>query len=605
MKLKHSELVQSIFCLLPKNTPRKLQNFSIFQFFIVTFDVLAIFLLGILSKEGLDYIQGKKTQLEFPIVKLNFLNVYNFEKQFALVSIFILILFMLKTCFSIIVNKWILKYLGRQSAYASDDILKRLFESKPQYVISKKSQELLYGVTTGVDSLVLNYLGSYILLKTEIVFLVVLICSLLFIQPVVGLCSLLIFGSSGLLIHHFTSSAAKKKSEDSGDISINYGQQLLDVFGVYRELFLKGSILDMTSEVRYLREQYLKLRADLMFLPTYSKYLFEFVLIVGGAFVASIQIMLSDSNTAISSLLVFLAGSSRLLPSVIRIQGAVLSMKQSEGAGKVALRQLQEFDLEKNALALSKVTQHNKHKSLEYLVVDGVSFQYSKSSGPVLKNVNFSAKRGQVIAIVGESGAGKSTLADLILGIQEPSSGLVTIQGVTPRILTNEKPGTLAYVPQNILVMDGTIISNVTLNNHKQVNRNDVVKVLKKASLWEEVKNMPEGIDSLVGERGMNLSGGQRQRLGIARAIFSNPELIVFDEATSSLDPITEKAVTDSIYKSRNKVTLIVIAHRLSTVRGADVVVLLEKGELLASGTFNEVRRKSPKFDKQAKLVNL
>lgn len=605
MRPKNLELVRSIFSLLPLNTPRKLLNFSIFQFIIVTFDILAIFLLGLLSKEGLEFIQSKKTYLEFPIVKQSLLNNYSFEKQFALVSMLILSLFLFKTLFSIMVNKWILKYLGRQSAYASNEILRRLFESNPQYIISKKSQELLYGVTTGVDSLVLYYLGSYILLKSEIVFLIVLICSLLFIQPVVGLCALFMFGGSGLLIHRFTSSAAKKKSEDSGDASILYGQQLLDAFGVYRELFLKGSISDMTSEVKFLRERYLKLRAELMFLPTYSKYLFEFVLIVGGAFVASIQIMLSDSNTAISSLIVFLAASSRILPSVIRVQGALLSMKQSEGAGQIALRQLKEFDLEKNSLSSSSEPEYHKHKSLEYLVVDDVSFQYSKSSGPVLRNINFSARRGQIVAIVGESGAGKSTLADLILGIQEPSSGIVTIQGITPRMLTNERPGTLAYVPQNISIMDGTIIRNVTLKSQKQANRDDVIKVLKRTSLWEEVKNMPEGIDSLVGEKGMMLSGGQRQRLGISRAIFSNPELIVFDEATSSLDPITEKAVTDSIYKSRNNVTLIVIAHRLSTVRNADIVLLLEKGQLLASGTFDEVRRISPKFDQQAKLVNL
>ena len=132
-----------------------------------------------------------------------------------------------------------------------------------------------------------------------------------------------------------------------------------------------------------------------------------------------------------------------------------------------------------------------------------------------------------------------------------------------------------------------------------------VKSALDQAKLLEDVINMPGGLDEIVGERGTKLSGGQRQRLGIARALFSQPELIIFDEATSALDSVTEKAVTDAIFTKKNLVTLIVIAHRLSTVRNADLVVLLDKGKLIAKGTFEEVRTIAPMFDKQAKLVNL
>jgi ATP-binding cassette subfamily C protein len=233
-----------------------------------------------------------------------------------------------------------------------------------------------------------------------------------------------------------------------------------------------------------------------------------------------------------------------------------------------------------------------------------VSFSYESNADFAIKNVSLKINRGDLVAIVGESGSGKSTLADLVLGMQEPNSGLIQIMGMPPREVFSKLPGFLAYVPQDIAIVDGDIQRNVTLGAELEDNER-LIDSLKKAALWEDVQKMPKGINSLVGERGVKLSGGQRQRLGIARALFSNPSIIVFDEATSSLDPITEKAVTEAIYTKRGEVTLIVIAHRLSTVRNADVVLLLDNGEAIASGTFDDVRAKAPKFDEQAKLVNL
>ena len=605
MRIPYTSLLSSILNLLPAKTSR---NFAILTFFQIVFsllDVLALVLLGLLSKEGLNYVQGKSASLEFPVLNDTLFGRLTFELQFASLALLIILLFLFKSIFSIILNRRLLIYLGKQSAYASREILIRLFNSKPQYVISKKTQELVYGITTGIDSLVLTYLGSFMLMISELFFLIVLLTTLLLIQPVAGLCALLIFAASGFLIHNFTASRARVKSEQSGQISVEYSQHLIETLSLYRELFLKGVIQDSIAEVQGLRGKYLNLRADLMFLPTYSKYLFELVLIVGGAFVAVIQLSLTDSIGAISSLVIFLAASSRILPSIIRLQGALLSIKQSEGSGQISLRQIKEFESNENIVMPTKTEKKTISISSKFLSLEDVGFQYPDTEHRVLDGINFTLDKGDLVAIVGESGAGKSTLADIILGIQEPTQGKVSVKGLSTRALIKKFPGTLAYVPQDISIVDGTIRKNIALVEAETINEERIESALKKAFLWEEVKNLPKGLESIVGERGLKLSGGQRQRLGIARAIFSDPELIVFDEATSSLDPITEKAVTDAIYKQQKDMTLIVIAHRLSTVKMADLVILLDKGKLIASGTFEEVRRISPKFDKQAKLVNL
>jgi ATP-binding cassette subfamily C protein len=281
-----------------------------------------------------------------------------------------------------------------------------------------------------------------------------------------------------------------------------------------------------------------------------------------------------------------------------------LSLKQAEGAGQMTLKQLEDI-ADNREIDNSKVHSNQEaNKDSDFLVMREVSFRYEGNVDFAINNVSMRINKGDLVAIVGESGSGKSTLADLVLGMQEPKSGLIEIMGMSPRVLFSKFPGLLAYVPQDIAIVDGDIQRNVTLGVKSESNEK-VIDSLKKAALWEDVQRMPSGLKSIVGERGVKLSGGQRQRLGIARALFSNPSIIVFDEATSSLDPITEKAVTDAIYTKRGEVTLIVIAHRLSTVRNADMVLLLEAGEVIASGTFDEVRLKAPKFDQQAKLVNL
>ena len=186
-----------------------------------------------------------------------------------------------------------------------------------------------------------------------------------------------------------------------------------------------------------------------------------------------------------------------------------------------------------------------------------------------------------------------------------PTSGVIKISNHESLSAIQRWPGKVAYVPQDIVIIDGDIRKNVVLEESHTIIDEDVLSALEKSHLKNDVLNMKNGLNEFVGERGIRLSGGQRQRLGIARALYTKPQMIIFDEATSSLDPLTEKTVTEAIYEKKGNVTLIVVAHRLSTVKNADVVILLEKGKILAKGTFEEVRSISPKFDKQAKLGNL
>ena len=203
-----------------------------------------------------------------------------------------------------------------------------------------------------------------------------------------------------------------------------------------------------------------------------------------------------------------------------------------------------------------------------------------------------------IIGVVGESGSGKSTLIDIILGLISPSSGEILIDGIA---LSNSNirnwQNSIGYVPQTIFLADASIKENVAFGLHAdEIDEKRVVEAIKLANLEEHIRTLPEGINSLVGEKGVQLSGGQRQRIAIARALYNDPNVIVFDEATSALDGLTEKVIMDSIYQLSQTKTIILIAHRLNTVKNCDVIYLFDKGKLIDSGSFEEMKDRNNHF---------
>jgi len=231
---------------------------------------------------------------------------------------------------------------------------------------------------------------------------------------------------------------------------------------------------------------------------------------------------------------------------------------------------------------------------------------YPGAEEPALVDFSVTVPAATSLALVGSTGAGKSTAADVILGALVPDAGSVSVAGVDPRDASLRWPGAMAYVPQEVSMINGTVRQNVTLGLPHGLIDNDLVwSALERAHLADFLRGSREGLDTVVGEHGVKLSGGQRQRLGIARALLTRPRLVVLDEATSALDAETEEAITLALRELSKEVTLVVIAHRLATVRDCDQVAYLEKGRMLALGTFDEVRRQAPGLDKQAALLGL
>ena len=603
MQIVNRKVLDQAFLLLPPGTKQKLGLLIGFQALTSVLDLMALYFLGTLSSVGILYIQNQSAAFPSSLTTILNLDGATFNTQFVSISTLIIVIFIVKTFLAILGNRKILIFLGNRTTSASSRMVSKLMASRPDYILRKKSQELLYAVSTGIDHLILNYVSAACTLLTEAMFLIVIIAGVVVLSPSAGLIALMVFGLSTLFISRLTSSSGKELSKKTSHLTVHYNERLLETLSVYRELLLRSDLDKALSEAQVFRDLNLRIRAQLIFLPTLSKYLFEFTIVIGGALVGLSQILFQDSNSAVASVVIFVVASTRILPSLIRAQNSFLTIKQSEGSAQMTLDVILEIDelLEKVDVNTNVETTSN---FLPIISVENLTFSYPETDQIVLNEINFSIKAGQFVAIVGQSGAGKSTLVDLLLGIYEPTSGYIKVSGLPPREAVKTWPGVISYVPQDIAIIDGTIAKNIALQDSDQ-QKNQIHSSLDRAHLLDDVLAMSNKLNEVVGERGTRLSGGQRQRLGIARALYTNPEMIIFDEATSSLDPVTEKSVTDAIYNKKSGVTLIVIAHRLSTVRHADLVILLDQGKLIAKGTFDEVRSLAPKFDEQAKLVNL
>jgi ABC-type multidrug transport system fused ATPase/permease subunit len=304
------------------------------------------------------------------------------------------------------------------------------------------------------------------------------------------------------------------------------------------------------------------------------------------------------------------------MPSLLRLNGSRITLRHLTARADIAFTMashIREHATSATAPAPSEAPEQavdvgspgNPDLVLDVAVSD-LRVDYPGSDTPAILGVTFTLPAGGALAVVGPSGGGKSTLADAILGVVQPTAGAVQIGGLTPEQVVRRYPGLVAYVPQSVALVSGSVRDNVALGRTRdEIDDERVWTALKRAHLADYLADARDGLDTEVGERGVQLSGGQRQRLGIARALYTEPRLLVMDEATSALDAEIENLVTQTIEELGSEVTTITIAHRLATVRRADTVIYLDHGRMLAQGTFEEVRTAVPRFDRQANLLGL
>lgn len=571
-------------------------------------DLIGVALIGLLGALTVNGVQSRgPTGTVANLLETFKLTELSFQQQSAILGIAAALVLVTRTIFSIVTTRRILHFLSSRGASISSSLIGKLLSQPITNINKRTSQETLYALTNGVMNITLGVIGSSVTLISDLSLLVVLFLGLLVVDPTVAVSTITLFSLIGLILYKVLHKKAQMLGESQARVTIESNERIVEIVQGYREAAVKNRKGFYAKEISKLRFALSRDLAESSFLPYIGKYVIETTVILGALAISAIQFAASDAAQAIATLSIFLAAGTRIAPAVLRMQQGGIQLKSALGSAGPTLDLIGELDhypsIDDSFEAGPRFVYPGFTASIE---LRNVCYTYPNSSQRALDFVNLEISHGEFVAIVGSSGAGKSTLADLILGLLKPDQGEVLISDHQPQDAIREWSGAIAYVPQDVLIVNGTIRENIALGYPRDsISQEHIERSIEVSQLDDFVISLPKGIESRVGERGAKLSGGQRQRLGIARALYSNPKLIILDEATSALDGKTEADLSAAINRLKREVTVVMIAHRLSTVRDADKILYLDQGKAQALGNFEEVRSKVVAFDHQAKLMGL
>lgn len=605
-KLNNKTIFRAI-SILDQKSKKRIVLVCLIQTFLSLFDLVAVGLVGVL---GALTIRGIKSENPGDRVSkiLQYLHIsdYKFQTQVALLGLITASLLTLKTILSIYFSKRTLYFLSRKSSSLSSLIFKWYISGSLTELQKKSSQEILYSLTTGVRSITLGIVGSLISVITDFSLLFILFVGLFLVNPSVAIISIAIFSSVGYFLFRTMKAKAQKLGSQFGELSIKGNNKILEVILTYREAVVRNRRKYYADQIEELFSKQSNGMAEMSFMPNISKYVVETTVVISALFICGSQFMISSATQAIGTLSIFLAAGTRIAPAILRIQQSMIVIRGSIGTSEITLNLISELNRYPRIILDNSIDRHTGDLFIPEVCARDLAYTYGNASEFSIDIEKFNISKGSLVAFVGPSGAGKTTLIDMILGVIEPTRGSITISGLNPLNAIKKWPGLIAYVPQDVQIIEGSVRDNIEIGYSPNTFTDlEIVTALNKAELQNVIGSLENGLDSLVGERGARLSGGQRQRLGIARALVSKPKLLVMDEATSALDSETELAISRSLKKLKGEVTIILIAHRLSTVKEADVIFYLEEGKLIANGTFHDVRKAIPNFDRQASLMGL
>ena len=611
MKLTRVKTTKGIFArslgILSKSDRRKLFFVACIQVVLGIMDLVGVLCIGLLGTLSVSNIQGSEPTSKVSVFLQTFgIENMSSDKQLILVGALAIFLLVGRTLLSIFFTQRVLYFLSRRGALLSANLVSRVLKQSLLFIQSKTIQEILYALTRGVEIITLEILATSIVLVADVSLLIIMLIGLLYIDPIAAVSVGVLFSLISMILYLLMNVRAKRLGERSTQLNIISSEKIVEVLNSYREAVVGNRRDFYSQEIGKLRFSLADTLAEFKFMPYVSKYVIETSVILGALVIGGSQLLINDASQAISTLAIFMAAGTRIAPAILRIQQTAIQIRGNIGMAGPTLSLIEEIGV---GVLPSSVLQEVivDHKGFESkILVEKLTFSYPGAKESAICDVSLSIDAGQSIAIVGPSGAGKTTLVDLILGVIEPNSGSIKISGANPLEAFERWPGAIAYVPQDVVIIAGTVRQNIGIG-YALHNATDelVLKSLRIANLESFVMGLEKNLESQVGEKGAKLSGGQRQRLGIARALFTNPGLLVFDEATSALDAETEETVSNAIQSLRGKTTVIMIAHRLSTVRSADQVIYMDRGKVVACGSFESVRSQVPDFDHQAKLMGL
>ncbi|MEM6287898.1 MAG: ABC transporter ATP-binding protein [Bacteroidota bacterium] len=495
------------------------------------------------------------------------------------------------------------RYTSNRQVAISNRLFRAYLHSPYTFHLQRNTAELLRNTNSEAGSITRAVLMPILNLMMETIVLVFIFALLFVVEPVVTIAA---FGVLGSIVYAFWKGTRRKIDDyarieqDRRRVSVQSVNQGLGGFKDARILGREGFFLDTYAESNWMKAEAARFKAVVGALP---RLFLEITAIVG---ILGVTLFLMAQGrpmeTVVPTLALLGVAIVRLMPSFQKVAANISARKWGERSLNVVYDDLRELeDLDRARRARLGAEDASPLLFEREIRLEGLSYSYPGQAGQALDDVSLTIPKGASVGFIGPSGAGKTTVVDVILGLLTPDAGQVLVDDtdVQTRLATWQRK--IGYIPQSIYLTDNTVRRNVAFGREDdEISDDDVWRALDAAQLRETVEALPDGLDTVIGERGARLSGGQRQRVGIARALYHRPEVLIMDEATSALDNETERQFVDALERLQGDHTMLVIAHRLSTVRGCDTLFMLDQGRLVAEGSYDELLATSDAFRQMA-----
>ncbi|WP_234571651.1 ABC transporter ATP-binding protein [Rhodohalobacter sp. 614A] len=514
----------------------------------------------------------------------------------------LLLVYILKNVYLTYFNYLRQKFVYRRKIYLQNRIFKAYMTAPYTFYLNKNSAELLRNVRSEVSSLITGTIFPVFDITLNVIMFFLIIAGLLYLEPLITVITIFIMGGCGYTFLRIT----QKKTLESGKTQRlargDMNRMVLQGLGGFKDSRV------LNREKLFL-QQYDKFAKRNMTASIYQsvvkslpKPIIETLLVVGILTITLIMVSEGrDFSGIITILTLFGVAAVKLMPIFNNLIQQITTIRYSAYSVYAIFDDIELLENKYKDFRdkiLKSAEKLNLEKEIE---LDNVSYRYPNSDEYAVKDISLKIPKGSAVAFVGESGAGKTTLVDVILGLLTPETGAIYVDGAN---IENNLRGwmkNIGYIQQSNYLMDERIFRNIAFGiPDDEVDKEKLNEAIEAAQLKELIERLPKGLRTRVGERGVRLSGGQQQRIAIARALYNDPQVLVMDEATSALDNITEKYVIEAIERLRGDRTIIMIAHRLTTVRNCDVIYMLNEGEIIAKGTYDELLESSSEFRKMS-----
>jgi ATP-binding cassette subfamily C protein len=592
------------FTLLSPRQKLVLVGYAIASLLFNLLDLLALSILGLIG--------GVILGAELP-ESLGFFGPNILDLVIVLLAIAAL-LFIVKTVAGIILAAKRERFLAGLEVYYSGKVADHIFKSDLGSIKKFSHARLQWLLLRSTQTAFVEVLGLSLALFAEVALSISIIIVFIFLDWVAATLVVVYFSLILLIFQRAIKRTNAKAGSEFLQGSVTVGTQVEDMLAAFKEISVSSRTDFFVTKFIQARREVASSAASQKFLQSLPRLILELGLIIGAAAFLAFEFVRTSGDPDLTLLSVFIVGSLKIMSSLLPIQSSSLILRYNTPSAKDAqaiIREIKERDpgikkvnlVEPSSFSLSDFS----GKGLTVNLVD-VSFSYSdrETNDVALDSISMSVDAGSMVALIGASGAGKSTLVDIVLGLHSPTFGHVLCSGQSPEDLRSSFPGLISYVPQRPGLITGSVLQNIALGiKPEDVNESEVWEAINQAEIADYVRSLPGGVHSSLGENSDALSGGQMQRIGLARALYTKPRLLVLDEATSALDAETEAAISKTLEKLKKTTTIIVVAHRLSTVKMADVVHVLEGGKIIANGTLNHLMENVPLVKRFTDLMSL